>query len=130
MENNAGQSKDLEEKHEAAGNGQSNKNHRHSEKHSRSRERSKSSRVWPGRRDSSSESSRSDHRHGRTKHRVEVIFPDLDEAFMSLREFLAIQKPDVRPEVAEKLYSKYQKDYEDRQVKTFFKDHKVKPLLL
>lgn len=44
---------------------------------------------------------------------------------MSLREFLAIQKPDVKPEMAEKLYSKYQKDYEDRQVKAFFKEHKV-----
>ena len=77
------------------------------------------------RRDTSSGSSRSDHKHGRPRQRIEVIFPDLDEPFMSLREFLAIQKPEVRPEMAEKLYSKYQKDYEDRQVKAFFKEHKV-----
>ena len=49
---------------------------------------------------------------------------------MSLREFLAIQRTDVKQETAEKLYSKYQKDHEERQVRLFFKEHKVRLLWL
>ena len=99
------------------------KDHKKSEKQrksNRSRSRSRS-------RDRRNSDSKSRHSRGRDrsrKRKIEVLVPATNGPLATFREFVDMQKSEIAPELAEKVYSKYKKKYEQRHIELFFYEHK------
>lgn len=126
MEDNSGSRKSKGEEERRDGSEVRKQDRAKPKKRSRSRHNSKSSLGSADRRSRSSGSSDSRGRRGHgSRSKPDIKFPDFYEPLVTQREFTSLQSHELKQETVEKAYKEYKRKHEEKQVKLFFKEHKV-----